>query len=301
MSIESKKKKIRRRRGVPLALRLLRWQFMLLQYLLPALAVKKAYQVWFMTRRFESPAREQRWSKGATFPSISSGVGKIHCYQWGSGPLVLLVHGWNGRGLQLGAFVEPLLQRGYQVISFDLPGHGRSDGDSTDIFQVSQVLLELQRQFSSPHAIISHSFGGTAVSYALNHGLHTHRFVSISAPLNFQWLSERFSAALRLKPVIVEKLGAMFKQRFNLDSFDVISTDYNFAKLTIPTLVVHDRDDTDVPWQHSEKLVNNLNSAELYLTSQLGHRRILYNPKVINDIVDFVDVENTASKSVSRC
>src|SRR5262249_24762467 len=49
---------------------------------------------------------------------------------WQSGPAaapaVLLVHGWGGRGVQMGAFVEPLRARGYRVVWFDQPGHGAS-------------------------------------------------------------------------------------------------------------------------------------------------------------------------------
>jgi len=39
---------------------------------------------------------------------------------------VLLVHGWGGRGAQLASFVEPLVARGFSVLTFDAPGHGAS-------------------------------------------------------------------------------------------------------------------------------------------------------------------------------
>jgi len=31
---------------------------------------------------------------------------------WGKGPTVMLVHGWSGRGAQLGELVEPLVAAG---------------------------------------------------------------------------------------------------------------------------------------------------------------------------------------------
>ena len=44
---------------------------------------------------------------------------------------VMLVHGWSGRGTQLYAFADKLLENGYMVISFDGPAHGNSSGTTT--------------------------------------------------------------------------------------------------------------------------------------------------------------------------
>src|SRR3954471_12912224 len=50
----------------------------------------------------------------------------VAAWKWGQGPTVLLVHGWEGRGSQLGSFVEPLVAAGLSVVAFDAPGHGDS-------------------------------------------------------------------------------------------------------------------------------------------------------------------------------
>ena len=49
-------------------------------------------------------------------------------FAWGAGPSVLLVHGWEGRGAQLGALVDPLVAAGYRVVALDGPAHGDSPG-----------------------------------------------------------------------------------------------------------------------------------------------------------------------------
>ena len=47
--------------------------------------------------------------------------------RWGShGPIVLLVHGWEGRGSQLAAMVPLLVEAGFSVVTFDAPGHGEA-------------------------------------------------------------------------------------------------------------------------------------------------------------------------------
>ena len=41
----------------------------------------------------------------------------------------LLVHGWEGRGAQLGSLVGPLVEAGLSVVAFDAPAHGDSPGN----------------------------------------------------------------------------------------------------------------------------------------------------------------------------
>jgi len=47
-------------------------------------------------------------------------------WRWGSGPTVLLMHGWGGYGAQMQPFVEPLVRSGHRVVLFDAPSHGVS-------------------------------------------------------------------------------------------------------------------------------------------------------------------------------
>ncbi|MBT8339521.1 MAG: hypothetical protein KJP07_05865, partial [Desulfatitalea sp.] len=47
---------------------------------------------------------------------------QVHAWQWGKGPGVLMVHGWNGGGAQFHRFVEPIVRAGYSAIAIDGPG-----------------------------------------------------------------------------------------------------------------------------------------------------------------------------------
>src|SRR5687767_3554179 len=44
---------------------------------------------------------------------------ELHVWRFGVGPAILLVHGWGGSGAQLARFVEPLLEAGFSVLTFD--------------------------------------------------------------------------------------------------------------------------------------------------------------------------------------
>jgi pimeloyl-ACP methyl ester carboxylesterase len=56
----------------------------------------------------------------------------------------------------------------------------------------------------------------------------------------------------------------------------------------VPALIIHDRDDADVPWQQAELLAKAWPGARLLLTRGLGHMRILRNRDVIQTSVDFI-------------
>ena len=61
---------------------------------------------------------------------------------FGTGPRVLLVHGWEGRGVNLGKFIAPLVDAGYQAIALDGPAHGESPGKTMDPVHFAQGVIE---------------------------------------------------------------------------------------------------------------------------------------------------------------
>jgi hypothetical protein len=55
-----------------------------------------------------------------------------------------------------------------------------------------------------------------------------------------------------------------------------------------PTLIVHDRDDVSTSVTGGAAIAAAWPGACLYVTSGLGHRRLLRDPDVITEAVDFV-------------
>ena len=60
------------------------------------------------------------------------------------------------------------------------------------------------------------------------------------------------------------------------------------AVLMPKTLIVHDRDDTMTPVAEAEAIAAAWVDSRLLVTSRLGHRRLLRDPTVIAEVVDFV-------------
>src|SRR5262249_10337057 len=83
----------------------------------------------FRRPRRSRPTRgEQRRLNAGRLSWLRGACGDLAVWHWGSGPRVLLVHGWGGHAGRLSAFVAPLLDAGFGVVSFDAPAHGISEG-----------------------------------------------------------------------------------------------------------------------------------------------------------------------------
>jgi hypothetical protein len=56
-------------------------------------------------------------------------------------------------------------------------------------------------------------------------------------------------------------------------------------------LIVHDQDDRETPWTGSAALAELWPEASLLTTSGLGHRRILRDPTVIDEVTGFATLD----------
>jgi pimeloyl-ACP methyl ester carboxylesterase len=208
---------------------------------------------------------------------------------------VLLVHGWEGRGAQLGALVDPLVAAGYQAIALDGPAHGDSPGRSTTGPEFAAAMLAVRDSVGSLAAVVGHSFGGFASLLAVARGLETERLVTIAAPSSVPEILQDFTRMIRLAPRAQPPMVRALERRVQapMESFDVTA----FAeRVRIPVLVVHDTDDLEVSYTHAARLGHALHGRVL-TTSGLGHRRVLFAPEVVNAVVQFVE-EGRASQAV---
>lgn len=273
--------------GTPLSLHLLRLLFTSIGVLLPRVLGRLAFWLWFRTYRVQAPAREARLLSEARDHSFQRDDKRIACWSWGCGPRVLLVHGWNGRGAQLGSFVQPLVKAGFRVVTLDLPGHGQTPGRRTDIFEIRDVLCDLN-DLQGPFAgVIAHSFGVPCVAAAVNAGLQTEAIVSVSAPSGFENLLKSFGKYLRLPPTVLanveRRLHAYVGPRFWAE----FAENYTLRGEQ-RSLLIHDSDDYIVPLDEARRLFQHWPNARLMVTSGLGHRRILKNRAVIEESVAFI-------------
>jgi pimeloyl-ACP methyl ester carboxylesterase len=77
------------------------------------------------------------------------------------------------------------------------------------------------------------------------------------------------------------------ERRFEMTWADVHS-DRVARSLTQPALIVHDRDDTDVPLADARAIAQAWPGAQLLVTQGLGHRGVLRSSEVVHYLLDFL-------------
>lgn len=273
---------------MPVGFWLLRLAMRLLGMVAPGLAARWVYRLWLQPMRFPEPQQEKDWRRTSRPLAVAHRGRSLAVDSWGAGPTVLLVHGWNGRGAQLGAFAATLVQAGYRVVAFDTPAHGRSPGRATNLPEISEAIQEVARACGPVHAVIGHSFGVACTIYAVRQGLNVNRIVAISPPHNVRGLTRKFFSALDIDMQVQAIFNRIFEKNFGADLWERFSAEVLARQLNVPGLIIHDQDDRDVPVQEGAALARAWPEAQFVRTTGLGHRRILRDPDVIARVAAFI-------------
>ena len=306
-----KQKKRKKKKSPPLMLSFFRFIFKYIGPIFPSLLGRWSYALWFTTDRLKlTPKRELKWLQTAKIEAVDLDINvydvgnlPVMTYYWENkqhqnAPLVVLMHGWTGRGSQMGAFAAPLLEAGFRVMSFDNHAHDKTPGKVSHLFLQSAVQCALAKKVGPIYAFVTHSFGGMVTPYSLNHGLEIQRIVCISPPSRFQYVVERFSTALTLPKSIQEYMFTRFSKEYGENLHERVSSTVTSKSLGhIPALIIHDADDVDVPLSEGELLHQAWPNSKFIRTQGLGHRRILYDAQVIEKTVDFLKEGNSSNDS----
>lgn len=266
--------------------------FVVLGTVWPLLAARLALRLFSTPRRHRRPDWEAAiLARGR---SLRLGPG-LAATVWGDGPNVLLVHGWEGRGSQLGAFVEPLVAAGYRVITLDGPAHGDSPGVRTNLVLFAKALLAVDREAGPFMAVVAHSFGAAASTLALTCGLRASRLVAIAPTSAVHDVVRRFFGMIGLPERARRHFRTLIAQRAGM-SIEELNVALMSERLAVPALVFHDPADAEVPFAEGSALAAAWPGARLRVVNGAGHRRILRRPEVIAETVGFVTGDRAAAE-----
>lgn len=283
---------------VPFLIRAIGKSLQALNVIAPTLAARVAAALFLTPRRVPSPASEAVPRKRATREMRTVASSRITTWSWGTGPAVLLLHGWEGRATQLGALGESLTTSGYRVVAPDFPAHGDSPGRQSNLIEFAAIVAALIRE-EEPVAIIAHSFGSAATTVALRDTPFAGRLVYISPPEDFGFFTEVFGKMLGLSDDLAKRMERTIERSFKIEWSQLRGAALG-PSMTAPLLVIHDEDDADVPPRFGRDLAAAWPGASLMLTRTLGHRRILRDPAVIAAAIEFIDPASRETSLASR-
>lgn len=274
-------------------IRLFRWALGASQRLWPALAVRAACRLFLTPLPPKWLQRSKAWDAGwriEAWPFEQAGVTVYSQPAAPHGPVVLLVHGWGGHAGQMHALAQSLRSQGLRPVILEMPAHGRSPGAESTLPQftraIEYVTARLRQQGHSVRALVAHSLGATAAAYVASRGLGLERLVLIApaaSPPEYTrlfahvfGLSEATRAAMQRR---IEAREGILMPQFEPDAVG--------PRIRVPTLVVHDREDSINVFADGMAYAHAIRGAELLPTQGLGHRKLLKDAEVLGKVAIF--------------
>ncbi len=277
-----------------LQLYLIRLFFTFSSRLIPALAVTVAARMFAtpVRRKVHNQLQLDILNKASRFTIPYRDGIELAAYRWGdkTAPVILLVHGWTGTSASFAHFIEPLLEQGFQVVAFDALAHGASPGKTANLIQWTENLIAAMKQLPPVHCIVGHSLGGGAIVVASSLGLNTNKLVLMAPLSDIVKPTEAFADYVALPRKTNRKMLDYFAKKYKsrIEVFgqnwsEIFESDFN-----VPTLIMHDKDDKEVDWNHGKRLADQWPWSNFITTEGLGHRRIMRDTQVISTVLEFV-------------
>ena len=198
-----------------------------------------------------------------------------------AGPMVILTHGWGDGRIGALLRLEPFIPRASRVLLWDLPGHGDAARDAGRC-QLGRTeaadLLALIEKTDGPVVLFGWSLGAGVSIVA---GVHPRVVgVAVEAPYTLPQVPASRVMAARGLPgfgilrTALTTIGGLEWQRVG-GSFDRA---VRAAKLTVPLLALHGREDPVCPVQGSTDIARAAQSGRVVTLEGARHNDLWINP-----------------------
>jgi pimeloyl-ACP methyl ester carboxylesterase len=234
-------------------------------------------------RLFGSPrkgllsASDTAYLRTARWETLQLKGHKIQTYHWhGTGPRVLLAHGWESNSARWKPLIALLKAANFDIVAMDAPRHGATEGRYFGAILYGEMMDIVVNRFK-PTAIVGHSIGGFATTYYLHRfekqkkDPSVSRLILLATPSNLRYIFDLFLRVIGVNKNVrrgyykeFERLAGAKTEEFTAE---------NFCKtLTIKALIVHDKTDDVAPFADSIKINAALKDAQHLITEGFGHR-----------------------------
>lgn len=267
--------------------------FPLLDRYAPAIGARMAERLWF-TLPTGAKAGPTPASPATDF-TLKAVDTTIVGRAWGvaGNPIALLMHGWGGTKEQMSAFVDPLVDAGFEVVAIDGPSHGASGAGrfgptQTTFVEFMEAIDALTDEFGPIHTVVAHSGGAMATVGAIERGqLAAERLVLIAPFANVRPFTHVFAQMARFGEATRTRMVKRLERRIQspIDDWDIAAKAPAFDGT--PLLLVHDKGDTQAPVSASAEIADAWPGAELMVTEGLGHNRVLVDNDVVRRVAAF--------------
>lgn len=222
--------------------------------------------------------------------------GKNVAWAWGSGPLVVFVHGWGGRAAQMAPLAAHVAKLGFRSVAIDVTGHGDSPKRHTrweyflrDIAALAQSLHE------DIYAFVGHSAGALTTMAARElKGIRARRYVCICAPSYPFPPIKVIEKRLNPRRSVLERYKEHIAKQFETN-WDQLQTGRAYAQAGPGMLLFYDETDRFVSHTEGDRIKSLCPGARLIKTHAYSHQKILAAPELAKAVGEFLTEGEQAS------
>ncbi len=221
--------------------------------------------------------------------SVPFKQGSIAIRSWGEGKPVLLVHGWGVNQSDMFNFIPALLEGGFKAVAMDLPSHGESSGETTDLDNLSDGVLAVGAHLGQLEGLVAHSMGCAASQLAISKGLAVTKVVMLASPHDYEWNLREFAKQRGFDAVQVEQLLQVLCDlgvRMSIRSADFV------PGFNMPALIVHSEDDAVIPVSTGKELSDLWKYSQFWKVNGMRHRGLLKDESVIARVIEYLKNES---------
>lgn len=274
-----------------LALGYIRAKFKLLSTISKKKAAEKAFELFCTPQRRNLKPPHKIFEEAEKLKLKVDGITVIG-WRWNnpSQRKVLIIHGFESSAVNFDRYVKPLIKKGYEVMAFDAPAHGRSGSKQINAPLYKKTILEINKQYGPIQSFVAHSFGGLAISLALEEIKHSeaYRLVLIAPATETTTAIDTFFKFLKLDNALRQEFENVIIEKGGV-SPAWYSIKRAMKNIKAKVLWIHDEDDDTTPLKDALKVkAENYPNIDFLITKGLGHRRIYRDNNVIKAIINFL-------------
>jgi pimeloyl-ACP methyl ester carboxylesterase len=224
-------------------------------------------------------------------PHFAKSTLKFNGFTWGNGKRkILITQGWGSKAADFAELITALKNiDGTQVIAFDAPGNGSSEGELSNLLLFAKAAEAVIKTFGAPNIIIGHSLGAMANAIAIKQtGIKPALLISIAPLIN---LKENFIASLNaadVAPDLQDKFFTDFETLFDMDASGFTLNNLYPAGSISRHGLAYDPEDKIAPFAFLESFLIAHPEVETKVYEGRGHERIIKDDTVIADIVSLI-------------
>jgi pimeloyl-ACP methyl ester carboxylesterase len=206
-----------------------------------------------------------------------------------NGKKILIAHGFRSYAYKFEKHVTLLKKEGFEVLAFDAPAHGSSDGKLINAYIYKNMILKIEALYGPLFGIMGHSLGGLAAALAFEELAEPEkRRLVLVAPATET--NRAIAGFFEIIPV-TDKVKQAFEELISEISGQPVSY-YSVSrvvkKIQSPIFWIHDQHDPICPFADVKPLLSvHLPGTRFMITEHLGHSKVYKDSGVCKAIVQF--------------